>query len=77
MAGWSMPPAPASLKKTIESWHSFLAGNSDFAKVDLRTDKPAHFDALDPVIDEAGVLRTSPREHGLEAFYGAVLRRVK
>lgn len=56
---------------------SFLAGNSDFTKVDLRTDKPAHFDALAPVIDEAGVLRTSPREHGLEAFYGAVLRRVK
>ncbi len=56
---------------------SFLAGNSDFAKVDLRTDKPAHFDALAPVIDEGGVLRTSPREHGLEAFYGAVLRRVK
>ena len=37
----------------------------------------AHFDALEPVIDEGGVLRTSPREHGLEAFYGAVLRRVK
>ena len=26
---------------------SFLAGNSDFAKVDLRTDNPTHFDALD------------------------------
>ncbi len=72
-----MPPAPASLKRTIESWPSFLAGNDSFAQVDLRTDKPAYFDALDPVLDEAGVLRTSPHKHGLEAFYGAVLRRVK
>ena len=40
-------------------------------------DKPAHFGALEPVIDDGGMLRTSPREHGLEAFYGAVLRRVK
>ena len=32
---------------------SFLAGNSDFTKVDLRADKPAHFDALAPVLDEA------------------------
>jgi 16S rRNA (cytosine967-C5)-methyltransferase len=56
---------------------SFLAGNSDFTKVDLRGDSATHLDALAPVIDDAGVLRTSPREHGLEAFYGAVLRRVK
>jgi 16S rRNA (cytosine967-C5)-methyltransferase len=27
---------------------SFLAGNSDFTKVDLRTDKPVYFDALAP-----------------------------
>ena len=56
---------------------TFLAGTSDFAIVDLRRDKPAHFAALEPVLDRRGVLRTSPREHGLEAFYGAVLRRVK
>ena len=56
---------------------TFLEGNSDFSLVDLRKDKPAHFDSLAPVLDRDGVLRTSPQEHGLEAFYGAVLRRVK
>lgn len=56
---------------------SFLAANEHFAQVDLRTDKPAYFDALEPVLDQRGVLRTSPQQHGLEAFYGAVLRRVK
>jgi 16S rRNA (cytosine967-C5)-methyltransferase len=56
---------------------SFLSANSRFAKVDLRADRPAYFEALEPVLDEAGVLRTSPHQHGLEAFYGAVLRRVK
>ena len=30
-----------------------------------------------PGARRGGVLRTSPHEHGLEAFYGAVLRRVK
>jgi 16S rRNA (cytosine967-C5)-methyltransferase len=56
---------------------SFLAANGHFAQSDLRADKPAYFDALDPVLDEGGVLRTLPHEHGLEAFYGSVLRRVK
>ena len=56
---------------------SFLAANANFAQIDLRADKPAYFDALEPVLDEGGVLRTSPHKHGLEAFYGAVLRRVK
>jgi 16S rRNA (cytosine967-C5)-methyltransferase len=56
---------------------SFLAANANFAQIDLRIDKPAYFDALEPVLDEGGVLRTLPHEHGLEAFYGAVLRRVK
>jgi 16S rRNA (cytosine967-C5)-methyltransferase len=56
---------------------TFLAANANFAQIDLRADKPAYFDALDPVIDEAGALRTLPHKHGLEAFYGAVLRRVK
>jgi 16S rRNA (cytosine967-C5)-methyltransferase len=55
----------------------FLDANSHFAQVDLRTAKPLGFDALAPVLDEDGVLRTSPHRHGLEAFYGAVLRRVK
>jgi 16S rRNA (cytosine967-C5)-methyltransferase len=56
---------------------SFLAGSGNFAQIDLRADKPAYFDALDPVLDDSGVLRTSPHKHGLEAFYGTVLRRVK
>lgn len=56
---------------------AFLAGASDFAMVDLRADKPRYFAALEPVLDRRGVLRTLPHEHGLEAFYGAVLRRVK
>jgi len=44
---------------------------SRFTSVDLR----GHLPGLDPVLDDAGVLRTSPAEHGLEAFFGAVLRR--
>ncbi len=31
--------------------------------------------ALKPVLDEAGALRTSPVAHGLEAFYGALLKK--
>ena len=56
---------------------SFLADNGKFALIDLRSERPAGFDVLDPVIDDRGVLRTLPHEHGLEAFYGAVLRRVE
>jgi 16S rRNA (cytosine967-C5)-methyltransferase len=56
---------------------SFLDANRNFAQIDLRADKPAYFDALDPVLDEGGVLRTLPHKHGLEAFYGTALRRVK
>ena len=56
---------------------SFLSSDPRFVRVDLRKEKPLHFDALDPVIDETGVLRTLPHRHGLEAFFGAVLRRVK
>ena len=56
---------------------AFLSGDSRFAAVDLRKEKPVNFEALDPVIDETGVLRTLPHRHGVEAFYGAVLRRVK
>jgi 16S rRNA (cytosine967-C5)-methyltransferase len=55
----------------------FLESNGHFAPIDLRIEKPAGFAALEPVLDEGGVLRTSPYKHGLEAFYGAVLRRVK
>lgn len=65
---------PEENERVVET---FLAANAQFAQIDLRADPPAHFDALEPVLDEGGVLRTSPHEHGLEAFYGAVLRRVK
>jgi len=42
-----------------------------FEQVDLRGAIPA----LEPVLDDQGLLRTSPSQHGLEAFFGAVLRR--
>ena len=65
---------PEENERVVET---FLAANARFAQIDLRAERPAHFDALEPVLDEDGVLRTSPHKHGLEAFYGAVLRRVK
>ena len=43
-----------------------------FDRVDIRGTIPA----LDPVLDDQGVLRTSPSRHGLEAFFGAVLQRL-
>jgi 16S rRNA (cytosine967-C5)-methyltransferase len=55
----------------------FLSDAAGFEQLNLRSHKPAYFDALEPVLDESGTLRTSPHEHGLEAFYGTVLRRVK
>jgi len=53
---------------------SFLATHPDFAPVDLRRSDecPA---ALQPVLNDAGMLRTLPHAHGLEAFFGAVVRR--
>ena len=56
---------------------AFLQSTSEFRLVDLRSEKPAHFDAIEPFIDEFGFLRTEPDRHGLEAFFGAVLRRVE
>jgi 16S rRNA (cytosine967-C5)-methyltransferase len=44
---------------------------SPFAPVDFR----GRVAALEPVLDERGLLRTSPAKHGLEAFFGAVLER--
>jgi 16S rRNA (cytosine967-C5)-methyltransferase len=55
----------------------FLEANSKFRAVDLGAEKPAHFDAIAPVLDQAGFLHTRPDQHGLEAFFGAVLRRVR
>jgi 16S rRNA (cytosine967-C5)-methyltransferase len=51
----------------------FLVGALDFSLVD-RAEALCH-PALDPVLDDTGVLRTSPSRHGLEAFFGAVLQR--
>ena len=52
---------------------SFLDGHPDFTLVDLSQALPA---GIPPeVVDTGGVLRTSPHQHGLDAFYGAVLAR--
>jgi len=56
---------------------TFLATSERFTRINLREERPAHFDALQPVLDASGVLRTLPHQHGLEAFYAACLRRVK
>ena len=56
---------------------AFLEAEPGFQKIDLNSERPPHFEALEPVVDRTGVLRTAPDTHGLEAFYGAVLRRVK
>ncbi|MSO56149.1 MAG: 16S rRNA (cytosine(967)-C(5))-methyltransferase RsmB [Acidobacteria bacterium] len=55
----------------------FLSGNQAFRPIDLRAELSPACAALGPVLDESGVLRTRPDTHGLEAFFGAVLRRVK
>jgi 16S rRNA (cytosine967-C5)-methyltransferase len=60
---------------------AFRAGNPAFSMIDLHTELHAgaspSLAALEPVLDPAGFLRTLPEKHGLEAFFGAVLRRVK
>ena len=56
---------------------SFLREDDRFRAIDLRVDRPAHFSAVEPVLDEHGYLRTRPDLHGLEAFFGASMRRVK
>jgi 16S rRNA (cytosine967-C5)-methyltransferase len=51
---------------------AFLATSPAFAAVDLAADDN---DVPREVIDARGHLRTSPHEHGLEAFFGAVFVR--
>ena len=61
---------PEENETTVEA---FLASGAGFALADLRssdTGLPAD------VIDSRGHLRTSPDLHGLEAFFGAVFRRM-
>jgi 16S rRNA (cytosine967-C5)-methyltransferase len=55
----------------------FLSTNDAFRPVDLRSEPLPYRGTLEPVVDTSGALRTSPDKHGLEAFFGAVLRRVK
>jgi 16S rRNA (cytosine967-C5)-methyltransferase len=51
---------------------AFLAQRSDFRRVDLRsTAQPT----IAPFVDDQGFFRTTPAEHGLEAFFAAVLVR--
>jgi 16S rRNA (cytosine967-C5)-methyltransferase len=52
---------------------AFLRGSGEFAPVDARQVHP-----LMPadVVDQFGHLRTTPHLHGLEAFFGAVFRRI-
>jgi 16S rRNA (cytosine967-C5)-methyltransferase len=49
---------------------AFLAARSDFQRADLRAST-----ALEHFIDEEGFFRTTPPEHGLEAFFAAALTR--
>jgi 16S rRNA (cytosine967-C5)-methyltransferase len=55
----------------------FLAETQLFSAIDLRAEQPAHYGVIEHVLDERGFLRTAPHKHGLEAFFGAVLRRVE
>lgn len=56
---------------------AFLAGDPRFRQIDLRDQPFARNGPLQAVLDSDGTLRTRPDRHGLEAFYGTVLRRVK
>jgi len=60
---------------------AFVAGDPSFGPIDLHAElrggRSPHLAPLEPVLDPAGFLRTLPERHGLEAFFGAVLRRVK
>jgi 16S rRNA (cytosine967-C5)-methyltransferase len=51
---------------------AFLGARSDFSLVDLRADAPAPAGEL---LDRRGMLRTTPYEHRLEAFFAAALVR--
>lgn len=52
----------------------FLAAHPDFSVVDVRSGHSCP--GLAAVLDARGMLRTSPAAHGLEMFFGAVLRRM-
>jgi 16S rRNA (cytosine967-C5)-methyltransferase len=50
---------------------AFLAGHRRFTLVDVRAEAAQ---GLAAVLDDKGMLRTSPVAHGLEAFFGVVLK---
>jgi 16S rRNA (cytosine967-C5)-methyltransferase len=50
---------------------AFLERHPEFHAVDLRHALPL----LAPVLDDAGMLRTLPHVHGLEAFYGVTMEK--
>jgi 16S rRNA (cytosine967-C5)-methyltransferase len=52
--------------------HRFLAAAPGFRLIDLRRAGRAE---LAPVLDDRGMLRTTPFEHNLEAFFAAALHR--
>lgn len=52
---------------------AFLAAHRSFTVADARVQAPA---GLAAVLDDRGTLRTSPVAHGLEAFFGVVLKTV-
>ena len=52
----------------------FLDGHPSFRPIDLRREGRPE---LAPVLDDRGMLRTSPFIHGLEAFFAAALYRVE
>ncbi len=54
---------------------AFLAGARDFALEDPRAVAAPLDTGLSACLDEKGCLRTTPHQHGLEAFYAARLRR--
>jgi 16S rRNA (cytosine967-C5)-methyltransferase len=55
----------------------FLDTDPRFRRLDLRAEDDTNSQAIRPVLDDLGFLRTTPDQHGLEAFFGAVLRRVE
>ncbi len=54
---------------------AFLAGAPDFVLEDPRLAPGAVAPGVEACLDERGCLRTTPHEHGLEAFFAARLRR--
>lgn len=56
---------------------AFLERDARFRQVNLREEACSQGSLPAEVLDSDGSLRTRPDRHGLEAFYGCVLRRVK